>query len=215
MKKTIPLIVTFITGVIMTVEYFSPHPLVQHPKAAIEKWGISVMSAMIVLGTLNILIVNLPRIVRKERDWMYKAIMVAAMIATAGLGFYEQGKFDDKGSFSNWMFTHLLVPLQSTMFALLAFYITSAAFRAFRARSVEATLLLAAAIIVMLGRVPIGELLSAKLTGGALNLPDLVSWINDVPNLAGKRAIMVGAALGAISTGIRVILGMERSYLAG
>ena len=83
-----------------------------------------------------------------------------------------------------------------------------AAFRAFRARNIEATVLLVAAIIVMIGRVPIGEALSERL-------PTIVNWLMEVPNTAARRAIFVGAALGAIATGIRIILGIERSHLGG
>jgi hypothetical protein len=69
------------------------------------------------------------------------------------------------------------------MFALLAFFVASAAFRAFRARNAEAALLLVSAIIILIGRAPMG------------------------------RAIMLGAAIGALATGLRVILGLERSHL--
>jgi hypothetical protein len=93
-----------------------------------------------------------------------------------------------------------------TMFALLAFYIASAAFRAFRVRRTEAALLAGTAVIVMLGRVPVG----AALWPG---LPEVTDWIMNAPQLAAKRAILIGAALGAVSTGLKVILGLERNFL--
>jgi hypothetical protein len=105
-----------------------------------------------------------------------------------------------------WIYDHVFDPCNSTMFALLAFFVASAAFRAFRARNVEAALLLAAAIVVMLGRAPLGRSLSDVF-------PDLAQWLIDIPNNAGRRAIMMGAAVGAIATGLRVILGLERSHL--
>lgn len=105
-----------------------------------------------------------------------------------------------------WFYDHVFAPCNATMFALLAFFIASAAFRAFRARNVDAALLLGAAILVMIGRVPIGRSISPWF-------PELAEWIIDVPNNAGRRAIMMGAALGAIATSLRVILGLERSHL--
>jgi hypothetical protein len=98
--------------------------------------------------------------------------------------------------------------MQGTMFALLAFYIASAAFRAFRIRSFDASLLAVAAVLVMLGRVPIGTVIWDEL-------PRVADWIMNIPNNAAKRAILIGAALGAIATGLKVILGLERNYLGG
>ena len=66
-----------------------------------------------------------------------------------------------KGSLFYWMFINIITPLGATMFALLAFYVASASYRAFRIRNFEATLLLASGIIIMLGRVPIGHKISA------------------------------------------------------
>jgi hypothetical protein len=110
------------------------------------------------------------------------------------------------GRVYTWWYDHVFAPCNATMFALLAFFIASAAFRAFRARNLEAALLLGAAILVMIGRVPIGRSISPWF-------PELAEWIIDVPNNAGRRAIMMGAALGAIATSLRVILGLERSHL--
>ena len=65
-----------------------------------------------------------------------------------------------EGGLFKWMFDSIFTPLSATMFALLAFYVASASYRAFRARNFEATLLLLAGIIIMLGRVPVGSLIT-------------------------------------------------------
>tara|TARA_Y100001970_G_C14133401_1_gene802958 strand:+ start:302 stop:1333 length:1032 start_codon:yes stop_codon:yes gene_type:complete len=64
-----------------------------------------------------------------------------------------------EGSLFYWMFIYMITPLGATMFALLAFFVASASYRAFRIRNFEATLLLIAGILLMLGRVPIGALI--------------------------------------------------------
>jgi len=101
-------------------------------------------------------------------------------------------------------FNYIMVPLQATMFALLAFFIASASYRAFRARNVLASLLLIAALIVMLRFTPgpWGDLLAKTST-----------WVMNVPNLAAQRAIIIGIGLGIVATALKVILGIERGYM--
>ena len=98
--------------------------------------------------------------------------------------------------------------MQSTVFSLLAFYVASAAYRGFRARSGESLILVIAAMIVLVGRVPLGDWISPYI-------PATADWVLNVPALAAKRAILIGIGLGMIATSLKVILGIERTYLGG
>ena len=203
MKNEIPVAIAFIAGMLMVVSLFIPHPYVARPAAVMRSWAIIITAFAYVLGVANIARISLHRVNRRGEDWQYKAALVIALCAMAGVGI---GGGIQTGSLFDWAYLNMYVPMQATMFSLLAFFIASAAYRAFRARSVEATLLLVTAAVVMLGRVPVGE----KMWSG---LPAFTEWIMEVPNMAAKRGIMIGAALGAISTGLKMILGIERSYL--
>ena len=101
------------------------------------------------------------------------------------------------------------------MFSLLAFFVASASYRAFRAKTREATILLVAAFIILVGRTPLGYYLTCWLPDwlSFLHIPNLSAWIMSTPNLAGQRAIMIGIALGIIATSLKLILGIERGYL--
>lgn len=103
------------------------------------------------------------------------------------------------------VFDHVMIPCLATMFSLLAFFISSAAYRAFRARNLLASLLLASALIVMLRfnpYLPFGEYMS-----------DTSNWLMNVPNLAAQRAMVIGIGLGIVATAMKVILGIERGYM--
>jgi hypothetical protein len=209
MRSTLPLIVTFVVGVLMIGEFFIPHYGYHLITEEILEWGLILAAGAFVLGLINMVQVNLPKIVHRERDWPYKVVMLVSLAVTLVIGFVGGLGRSDPGQAYRWFFDFVLSPLNATMFGLLAFYISSAAFRAFRARNLEASILLVAACVVMLARVPIGE--DLPLVGE--RLPQFMNWIMDVPNSAARRSIFIGAALGAVATGLRIILGIERSHL--
>jgi hypothetical protein len=321
-KKTLPLIVGMTVGIYALAEFYMPHHAVKDFTGDLLNWAAILTATAYVLGAVNVMQFNWPRIRRRERDWQFKVVMLAAAVVmfTVGMmnlvtdpgppgktdpikrgadqaalaagkavvifdapddvlvsaggqpakpgrngneaarfevdpgavGFkayrlvagyveYNEGvwagqqpapakdqpaptapvlaagdvlivhsdppmKWGKEGRPFVWLYDHVFAPCNATMFALLAFFVASAAFRAFRARNVEAGLLLGGAILVMLGRVPIGRLISETL-------PSIAQWILDVPNNGSRRAIMMGAAIGAITTGMRILLGIERSHI--
>jgi len=133
----------------------------------------------------------------------------------------HQQKFPWSGSYTAqgtpfwWLYEYVYQPLLTTTFALLAFYVASAAFRAFRAKNLEAILLLGTAFIILLGRTSAGPALTSWIPEqySAFRSDQMTASIMSIFNTAGNRAIMIGIALGTVSTSLKVLLGIDRSYL--
>ncbi len=204
MKREIPILITLIFGVFMIIQFFIPHPTVNEIAGRLQGWAIIVISFSYVLGSANILRINGELVYRKAANWPYKLVLILSfflMMIPGLIGGIREGDWANDRLFAN-----IYVPMASTMYASLAFFIASAAFRAFRIRTWQASVLAITAILVMLGRIPISTMIWSQF-------PDLVDWIMSVPNAVAQRGILIGAALGAIATGLKVILGIERSYL--
>jgi hypothetical protein len=125
------------------------------------------------------------------------------------------GNYSAQGSPFWWLYEYVFQPLLTTTFAVLAFYVASAAYRAFRAKNLEAVLLLGTAFIILLGRTPAGPFLTQWIPErfSAFKIDSLTVYIMSIFNTAGNRAIMIGIALGIVSTSLKVLLGIDRSYL--
>ena len=214
MKREVPLFITAAAGLLIILSFFVPHQIVSVPADFLQQTALILRAFGFVLGGVNVLLVNFDAIYKRQPGWIYKVVLVVSLLATVVIGAVEGRGFLNPGTRSKWIYDNLYANMSATMFALLAFFIASAAFRAFRIRTLEAGLLAVAAIIVMLGRVPLSNLLTAWLPEWA-RLQALQEWILNVPQNASKRAILMGAALGVMATGLRVILGIERAYLSG
>lgn len=199
MRIQLPLFICAIAGLFMAVQYFIPAALPLYDR--VNDYLQIVYAFSIVLGVASVVHRHGGKVQHRKKDWPYSVAALAAMALMLLAGFIG-GR--DPGSLFQSLFNAVLLPVQATMFALLAFYLASAAFRAFRTRSVDATVLLVAAVIVMIGRLDDGQ---------TLRIPDISRWILNGPNLVAKRAILIGVGLGMTSTALKVILGIERSYL--
>jgi len=204
MRHEIPLRLTLFFGLFMMLQFFVPHWAVQGLAGRFQQWAVIVVAFAYVLGVSNLVRVNVDQIQRREPDWQYKIITIAGLVLVVLAGFI--GGITPGSFFNDRLYLQMYVPMSSTMYATLAFYIASAAFRAFRVRSWQAALLAATAVIVMLGRVPVGQMIWK-------DLPGLTDWVMEVPNMVAQRAILIGAALGAVATGLKMVFGIERSYL--
>jgi hypothetical protein len=210
LRRQLPLLITFVMGSVFAMQYYVPHPVSEELLTTVNKWLQIIGGFALVLGVTSLFHLHGSKIRRKEPGWGYSFVLYAGMLGTIAVGMTVNGKETADGVMTafGWIYTYTMVPLQGTMFAILAFFIASAAYRSFRARSREAAVLLVAAIIVMMGRVPLGEYL-VPASG------DVTQWILNVLNASVRRGILIGISLGAVALSLKIIFGMERAYLGG
>ncbi len=223
LRKGIPLFITLVTGVLLFLSLFIPAQPFPSLEEEMSIWFDVIAVFSFILGGGNLIRVHLRKITRQDRDWKFSAVTLGGFFFMLIVGLFKIGAstmsedYLANGTAFKWMYDAVFTPLSATIFSLLAFFVASAAFRAFRAKTREATILLIAAFIILIGRTPIGVLMTAWLPDSLqfLTIPSLSGWILLVPNMAGQRAIMIGVALGIISTSMKMILGIERSWLGG
>jgi len=221
-RFSIPPILVFCTALVLIVAVFVP-PL--EPLREDFTLFFDILAAFaFVLGGASLLGRHRHKIQRRASGWHYSLVCLIAFFFTLGVGLFKFGSSTGiggdvltEGSLFKWIYDYVFSPCDATLFSLLAFFVASAAFRAFRVRSWEATVMLVTAFLLLLGRTFLGTLVTAWLPDRleAFELPNLVNWIMSVPLTAGNRAILIGVALGTIATCLKIILGIERPYYQG
>jgi hypothetical protein len=204
MNRKVALIVCFIFGLIMFIQYFSPHPVARAVnQAVLEYWQI-IFAFTLLVGIVGVFKNNLMQM-RRGKEKPYRLVTLAGIVAMPVLALVWGIKADTPFM---WTFENVQAPMQSTVFALLAFFVASASYRGFRARSVAAAILLLSAVVILLSR---------SAVGGAVlpQLYDVADWVRNYPSMSARRAILIGIGLGSLTTSLRVILGIERTWLGG
>jgi hypothetical protein len=203
MKREIPLLIVGITGIIMFFQYFIPTDASKELFVRSQDWVIVIGILSLPLGIWSLIKANIMKL-RVKGEAFYAAVLLAGFLVMFLTGIFKRSSLEQGSTFMT-IFTTVLIPIQATIFSLLAFFVASAAYRAFRARSILATILLLTAFFVMFRFIPLGPISAADHS--------IVAWILSVPNMAAKRAITIGIGIGATATAIKIILGIERTYM--
>lgn len=192
-------------------------------------WGRIALSAAMILGVINLVLSHTKKIALQNKGWIFSLILLLSFGITLYFalpykvvvhdGVVSTLKGTDAGTLGYKIFMNVYTPLSSTIFALVAFFIASAAFRAFRAKNFEATLLLLSAIIVMIGSTSFGDMLLHSLHLDQFVGPYTSSWLSNqiqqIPMSAAQRAINFGVTFGVIFISIKILTGIDRSYFGG
>ena len=217
MKDKLPLILMIIAGFFGLTDRFLPHPVAEGFNQYTRDTLLRIISAFaLILGLGNLILRHVHRIRHKGENWHHSYTLLISFVVASVIGLFGgvSGELwfpTQIGSFSfdiTTIYFQMLIPLGATMFSLLAFYMASAAYRSFRARNWLAIVLLTSAFIVMLGQVPIGHQISPVI-------PEISQWIMEVPNTAAKRGIELGIMLGVLATFLKILTGIERSWMGG
>lgn len=193
-------LIALICGLLMILDYFFKIQIFKNVAQVVRSWSVIIAAFALGLGGVNLVRVHATN-VKKRSNAFYSAVLLVGLVVTIVIGL-SLGTTSNTYSF---LFNNIVVTCGTTMYSMLAFYLASASYRAFRARNSQAAILLLSAVIVMLGRVPIGEVISPYF-------PVVSNWLMNIPNTAGQRGIMICSALGYLSISVRMLLGLERGF---
>ena len=215
-KKTIPLLIVFVIGVLSLLSYYIPHKTSVDFIETVSKWENIVVAFAFLLGLMSLFFSHYNKIKKRADGWGYSLFVFVGFLAMLVPAILTHGRsMGDNGYTSlGWSYRSIYTSLSGTMFAVLAFYIVSTAYRSFRIKSMQAFVLFVAAFILILGRVPLGQMIWDAVLGWThVTVAQVIDWIMSVPAVAGKRGIMIGIAIGAVVTSFKIIFGIERQYL--
>lgn len=185
-------------GIVVLLDFFFTLPLLDALGAAFKEWTIILTAFALLVGLFNLLLVHSLRIARRNEPGAIYSIVI---IVTAVIVFLIGLLFGLSNSPMTWIFSNIYMPLQGAFFALAAFFLATAAYRALRARNIETVIMLISALIVFIGQTPLVNMLT-----------DAKEWVLSIPSEAGMRGIVLGVALGTIATGVRLLVGLDRPY---
>ena len=204
-RRDIPLAITFLVGVLAVLDYYTTLESITATFTVIKNWGVVLQAFALGLGAVNLFRVHGRRVSERTReDWMYSAwlLFMLVLFVVIGLG---TGKYDASTSYQ-WIYNAIFLPLGSTMYSSLAFYMAYGAYKVLRARNFEAFLLFITAVLVIIGNTPI---FPATYPG----FFHMREWIFGPIVSGAYRGIRIGVGIGAVVLGIRTLVGLETGYL--
>jgi len=194
-------IIAIFFGAIVLLGYFIP--LLQDLRGIFLNWALILTAVVLLVGILNLLLVHIKKIRTDEKNAIYSLILVIALLVTFVIALV----FGPDSQYSVFIFDHILLPVETSLVALLAIILVYVLARMFWRGVTLFNLLFAASALFVLGVTALVAWMPSLEFLSGIN-----AWITQVLALAGARAILMGVALGVIATGLRVLIGADRPY---
>jgi hypothetical protein len=187
-------------GILILGGYFFP-PLVG-VQTLLLNWAIILTGVAALAGIFNLISVHASKVRRGEKGGVYSALLVISLIATFLLGLILRPEHSAMRSVMNG----IIIPSEAALLGILTISLLYAAIRLLRRRvDVMSIIFLLTAVFLLFG--------SATLPFGDIPVfGTLARWVTQVWALGGVRGILIGVALGALTTGLRVLFGADRPY---
>lgn len=192
------------TGLIVLVGYFVELPLLLNLRITILNWLIILAAVALFIGLFNLLAVHADKVRNKKKGGFYSLILIFFMLVTLIFGLWLR---PDHPVLS-MIFNAVQLPVETSLMAMLAVTLTYASIRLLRRRSnLISVIFLVTALLILLGSAPLPFIGSLPIVSDMIR-----PFIAQVLAAAGARGILIGVALGALTTGLRVLFGAERPY---
>jgi hypothetical protein len=205
LKRTLPAAIAIPVGVSVLVSILIPDPVLDALGLYLIDLAVIVAAFAFFLGVVNLMRVHARKLRGRPADRLYSFVLlvVVVLVVIFGLPSLEGKPSGPAQPVVKWLFENVQIPIQTALSALLVFLLITAAYRLLSQRNAESAVMLIVALLVLLGQAAVG--LFPPLSA-------IRDWIVAVPAMAGARGILLGVALGAVLTGVRLLLGIERPY---
>jgi hypothetical protein len=201
-RRLIPLVISIVVGLLTIFDYFLKVPAINDSASALRAWGVIVSTFALGLGTVNLIIIHGRRsMARTKKSWL-SVVLLVGLAATAFSGIFAGAQ----GKSTVFIFDGIIQAVDQTLYSMLGVCICSAAYRAFRVHNVEASIMLVVGVLVLLAQIPTAIALAPGLIGPQ-------RWIMNTLNVAGQRGIVIASGVAFIALSLRVILGLDRTYM--
>jgi hypothetical protein len=197
--KNIASLILLVAGFAVIFDYFINVPGLSDIANFLQILATVLAAFALGLGAVSLFRVHFPRVTRRGSEWYLSAWMLIVLGIVAVVGVFGTTNHP----IFKWMYSNMILPLDATLFSLLGFFIISAAYRAFRARTLDATVLLLAGAAVMLMNMPVGAVMWS-------GFPVIGGWVRDIAGVAGYRGIYLALVIGLVAYSLRVMIGYER-----
>ncbi|GAB4540401.1 MAG: hypothetical protein Fur002_06990 [Anaerolineales bacterium] len=191
-------VIAIAAGILTLLGYF--FPAFTGIQITLLNWTVILVGMAAIVGVFNLLIVHTDKIRRREKNSGYSAFLVAGLAAALVFGMMRQT------AITAVMMNGVILPAEAALMGLLVVSLLYAAMRLLRRRSdAMSVAFLVSAALLILG--------FATLPFGNIPIIDVAArWITQTLALGGARGILIGVALGALTTGLRVLFGVDRPY---
>ncbi len=199
--RYVALALAVLTGFVVLIGYFIP--MLAPLQSVLLGWAIILAGAAALVGVFNLILVHGNKITRRETGSIYSAILLICLFATFVFGL----ALGPDHPAMRLLVNAVIVPVEASLMALLAVTLLYASIRLLRRRAnIMSIVFLGTAVFMLMAAatLPFGEV-------GALN-NFLRPWFQHVLALGGARGILIGVALGTLTTGLRVLFGADRPY---
>jgi hypothetical protein len=220
-RKPLIALVTFLAGLIYAAEWVIPvggdgktNLLTPYLKSFADI--VTVLQGFALgIGVYSLVAVHLRSIVRRREGWPNSIVLLGSVLVMALPALLKE---DHPNRYNKNLFAIAFdggySSLNAAMFSVVAFYIVSAAYRAFRIRSLESSILLLSALLIMLGQVALGQWLTSGIPnqGFAANfrVENVAGWILNKVSSPAIQAVEFGVGIGTLATALRLWLSLER-----
>jgi hypothetical protein len=199
-------VIAALVGIVVLLGYFVNAEIILDLRQMLIQWAVLLAAAAIFMGLFNLLIVHWNKLNDQTPGWPYSAVLIFFFLVTLFLGLIFGPDFE----IIQLLFNYVQLPIEAGLMALLAVSLVVAGYRMMAQRRDFFNLVfILTTILVLIGNSPWlmgSDSVIAHLFG------NVRAWVSQVWAAGGARGILLGVALGAVATGIRVLMGAERPY---